>query len=160
MRDETTTRGMGRQGTGEEGPSLKKRTLLALARVAIWCALGLAVIWGVGYACRALQDVFLARNPHFTLRKVEVKVTGTLRPEEIVRRLEGWKVKVNQSNLYELDIPVLRERLMKFVLISRADFHLKLPGTLVVEVTERVPMARIAGGRLLDADGWILPEVG
>ena len=160
MRDETTQRGVGRQAAADEGDSLKKRAAQMFLRLAIWCAVAAVLFLGVRGACRGLQRVFLTENPHFTLRKIDINVKGNLPPAEIVRRLEAWKVKVNQSNLFELDIPVLRDRLMKFVLVSKADFRIQLPSTLVVDVTERVPAARIVGGHLMDADGWILPEVG
>ena len=160
VRDETTQRGVGRQAAGDEGHSLKKRAGQILLRLAIWCAVAAVLFWGVCGACRGLERVFLSENPHFTLRKIDINVKGNLPPAEIVRRLEAWKVRVNQSNVFDLDIPVLRERLMKFVLVSKADFQIKLPSTLVVEVTERVPAARIVGGHLMDAEGWMLPEVG
>jgi hypothetical protein len=129
---------------------------------AVAAGLALVALWfSVRAAGHGITGVFLRENPHFTLKNLDVRVNGNLRREEVIRRLEGWKVKVGQSNLFDLDIPVLRERLMKYVMVSKADFRMQLPDTLVVEVTERVPVARLAGGseRLIDPDGWMLPPM-
>ena len=160
VKDETTQRGVGRQAAGDEGDSLKKRVVQIFLRLAIWCAVAAVLFFGIRGACRGLQRVFLTDNPHFTLRNIDINVKGNLPRAEIERRLEAWKVRKGQSNLFELDIPVLRDRLMKFVLVSKADFRIKLPSTLEVDVTERVPAVRIIGGHLMDSEGWILPEVG
>ncbi len=163
MKDETVQRGSGGRPGGNlpAGGPLRPRLLLFTGYAVGACLVLVAVFFTVRAGCRAVERVFLTENPHFTLQKLDVVVNGNLRREEVIRRLAGWNVKPGQSNLFALDIPVLRERLMKYVMVSKADFSIQLPDTLVVNVTERVPVAQLksAGGRLIDADGWMLPPL-
>jgi len=130
-----------------------------LLRSAVWiAAIGLCLLL-LGLAWGGMKRVFLTRNPHFTLRHIEVHVKGQLRPTEIISRLSRFNVRIGQSNLFKLDLQQLRHDLGEYVMISEASLYPRLPGTLVVEVSERLPVAQIQErtGRLLDADGWVMP---
>ncbi len=159
MKDETAQRG------GPGRPAAEAQTGTRLLRLLLYsgaaCLALFLLFIGVRGAGRMAVRVFLTENPHFTLQEIKVTVNGNLRQEEILRRLEVWNVKKGKSNLFALDIPELRERLAKFVMVSKADFQIVLPSKLEVTVTERVPVVRLAGGngRLLDAEGWMLPPM-
>lgn len=116
----------------------------------------LAALWG---GWRSLQRIFLRGNPRFTLRHVEVIINGELRKADITTFLERRGVRVHQTNLFAIDLRAQREALSSHVMVAAADFRVRLPDTLVVEVTERVPVARLMSRsqRLLDAEGWLLP---
>ena len=132
---------------------------VGMLRILIWVGVGviaLLMLWGLA---RGMKRVFLLDNPRFTLRHIDVRVNGQLRPADIILKLARRGVKVEQTNLFAIDLKRQRAALCAYVMVAEADLHLKLPDTLVVEVTERVPVARLVGrsGRFIDADGWLLP---
>ena len=154
-REDGGPRSAGRAGAH----ALRDRVVALLIKVGVWAAvLALVIVFGVGSA-RLAKRVFLTENPHFTLKHIEVKVNGQLRPAEVIARLSRLKVKPKEVNLFALDLARLRRDLGAFVMVSQADLHLKLPSTLVIEISERIPVAQLVrhGERLVDPDGWIMP---
>ncbi len=147
---------MGR-GTGQKGHGLAVRVLV---RVLVGCALVVFLLVAALGVWSAVRGIFLVRNPHFTLKHIDVTVNGQLRTAEVIRRLDELGAKVERTNLFALDLPRLRQALCTtVVVISHAELRLKLPSTLAVDVTERVPVVQLRerGGRLVDADGLVLP---
>lgn len=130
-----------------------------MLRILIWggaCVVALLLLWGLA---RGMKRVFLLENPRFTLRFIDVRVNGQLRLADVILKLQKRGVKVEHTNLFAIDLKAQRAALCSYVMVAGADLRLKLPDTLVVEVTERVPVARLMGrsGRFIDADGWLLP---
>lgn len=160
MKDETIQplRPLGRPGSRPPKPVLNRLGVM-LARVLVWGVAAAAVFLLLAAGWRSLKKVFVTENPHFTLRHITPVVNGQLSDASIRIALVRAGVRTGRTNLYALDLEKLRRDLTgNLVTIADAKFHRKLPDTLVVEVTERVPKAQLGGGGLLlDADGWILP---
>jgi hypothetical protein len=131
----------------------------ALLRLGVWCVAILAVTVGLWVGWGALRGVFFTNNPHFTLMKVQVKVTGQMQPAEITARLTRLGVRAGAKNLFMLDLRALRRDLRSYVMVADARLRLRLPDTLVVEVDARVPVAKYQGRSLclVDSDGWVMP---
>jgi hypothetical protein len=148
-----------RSGRGGGQAAGGNRVALAAVRLLIWAVAALLLLGALWAGFRSLQRVFLLENPRFTLRRIEVQVNGSLRHAEIIAKLAANGVQVGETNIHAIDVRAQREALCAHVMVASAALHLRLPDTLVVEVTERVPVARVMGPtqRLLDADGWVLP---
>lgn len=149
--DKTAVRGEALAGSG--------KALSGLLRYVAWLAAVVILVIGVMLSWSGVKRVFLLRNPHFLLKNIDVAVQGQMRTAEILERLRAMKVRAGESNLFELDLARIRKDLCKYVLISNANLWVQLPGTLHVEIRERIPVAKFMGqgGRLVDAEGWLLP---
>ncbi|MEO5960512.1 MAG: hypothetical protein ABIZ49_06460, partial [Opitutaceae bacterium] len=97
------------------------------------------------------------------LKTLELITDGTLDHEWLVRILNFSK----QTTLEDLKLKQLRAQLMAEGQVLSANLRVKLPGTLVVQITERTPMARVMaqlGGRstplLVARDGVAFDGVG
>ena len=120
-------------------------------KLAIGAAVGLAVLasapfWG---------PLVLSRMGFFRVRRVEVVGARYLPPSDIIARL-------NVDTLASVWNPTgpLASRVEKYPGVARANVRRKLPGTLVVEIVERVPVALVSapgGFRPYDDRGTALP---
>ena len=91
----------------------------------------------------------------FAVRRVEIQGTRYLLPPEIVASLG-----VDTTASVWDDIDPLVRRLQGHPQVESAEIHRKLPGTLVVRVTERRPVALVpgpAGLKAVDFKGKVLP---
>ena len=91
----------------------------------------------------------------FHVRRVEILGARYVAPSDILARLHVDTL----ASVWDPTAPIVA-RVESHPEIQRAVVHRKLPGTLVVEVTERVPVALIpsAGGfRVFDERGVVLP---
>lgn len=143
---------------------LRERHLAVMRRVTRWAAWGVIVVAFVGASLAVIggaRYLLFMRNPHFTLRRVEVVVFGQLPKGRVLGQLRDFGVRVGESNLFRLDLADLRRQLVAGdVMVSQVGMGRILPGTLVVEVYERNPVAQLVSqqGKLLDEGGLILPE--
>lgn len=131
-----------------------------LVRIVFWCCLLVAVcglFWGLVWG---MHQVLFVRNPHFTIEHIDIRLRGRLQRSEIERRLWSAGIKKGEMNLFAISPVDVRERVEAYVLVDHARVTRRLPGTLVIEVFEREPVAQLLkrGGRLTDRTGWILPE--
>jgi cell division protein FtsQ len=97
----------------------------------------------------------LRRMAYFHVRRLEIVGTHYLAPRDIVAALH---VDTTVS-VWDATQP-LEHRLELLPELAHADVRRKLPGTLVVTVTERIPVALVPesrGMRPYDADGRPLP---
>ena len=97
----------------------------------------------------------LRRMRFFQVRRVEVFGTHYIPPDDILARL-----RVDTSTSVWDDLAPLERRVAEHPQVGRVSIERKLPGTLVVRVSENLPVAFVpaAGGlRATDADGHLLP---
>jgi len=91
----------------------------------------------------------------FQVRKVEVYGTHYIPPDDILARL-----RVDTTASVWDDLAPLERRVAELPQVRSVRIERKLPGTLVVRVSENLPVAFVptAGGlRATDADGHLLP---
>jgi cell division protein FtsQ len=121
------------------------RTKLAVGG-SVLVVLASAPLWG---------PLILQRMSFFHVRRVEIVGARYLAPSDIIARL-------NVDTLASVWAPTdpLAARVEKYPGVAHANVRRKLPGTLVVEIIERVPVALVsapAGLRAYDDRGTALP---
>lgn len=97
----------------------------------------------------------LSRLAYFRVRHVEVRGARYIDAAEIVRRLG-----VDTTHSVWSDAESLERRVAGHPQVVAVHIRRRLPGTLVVELTERLPVALLAGGRgmrAVDSEGNVLP---
>jgi cell division septal protein FtsQ len=97
----------------------------------------------------------LAELSFFQLRHVEIRGATFLRPGDVMARLA-----VDTTMSVWEDLGTLERRVAAHPQVAGVSIARKLPGTLVVQVTENAPVALLAtaaGFRALDARGTALP---
>lgn len=126
-------------------PARPRRWKLAALAVA-GLALLTAPVWG---------PRLLARMAFFHVRKVEIVGLHYLAPSDILGRL-----RVDTTASVWDDVAPLERRVASHPQVNRVAIERRLPGTLVVRITENLPVALVPerdGMRALDADGRALP---
>ena len=137
-----------------------KRGRAWLIRLAVWGGIPVFIVLGLFFSGVGLERLFHSRNPHFTLRKIEIKVAlGALEPETLLPTL-GLRRGVD--NLYGLKLGKLRRKLLQHPMIQQAEVRRILPDTIHVTIYGRTPVAQLLkrGGRLVDGSGWVMPPTG
>ena len=128
-------------------PARKKRPRWqVLGGIAAAIALFLAPLW---------SPPLLRHLRYFQVRRVEVYGTHYIQPDEILTRLH-----VDTTASVWDDPAPLERRVASHPDVRSVTIERKLPGTLVVRVSEKTPVAFVpaAGGlRAADADGQLLP---
>ncbi|MFL5578980.1 MAG: cell division protein FtsQ/DivIB [Gemmatimonadaceae bacterium] len=134
-------------GGRDDEPTGRGRRLGRLAALgAVVLAVGTAPVWG---------PRLLRRLDFFRVQRVEVVGARYLAPPDVVRRM-----RVDTSASVWDDLAPLAARLREHPQIAEVDVGRRLPGTLVVRVRERLPVAFIPGDgglRVVDARGVSLP---
>jgi cell division protein FtsQ len=116
---------------------------------------GGGVLLGVLVSAPFWGPLVLRQMSFFRVRRVEIVGTRYLAPSDIIARLNVDTL----ASVWEPTGP-LAERVEKYPGVARANVRRKLPGTLVVEVVERVPVALVSapgGLRAYDDRGTALP---
>lgn len=124
---------------------LTRRIKLALLGIVALLILG-SPLWG---------PLVLRRMAFFHVRRIEIVGARYVAPSDILARLHVDTL----ASVWDPTAP-LAARVMTHAEVERAVVRRKLPGTLVVEVSERPPVALVpaAGGfRVYDARGVALP---
>jgi len=128
--------------TERRPPRAAKLIPAALLAVALFCA-----PWW--------SPPLLRRMRFFQVRTVEVFGTHYIPPDDILARL-----RVDTTNSVWDDLGPLERRVAEHPQVRTVSIERRLPGTLVVRVSENLPVAFVpaAGGlRATDADGHLLP---
>lgn len=118
-------------GSGEPG----SRRARWLVRSVVTLALGASVAAGGWW----LRENWMHRIPSLAVREVVVEVDGVLSPEE-VRRLAAVPT---GRNILSVDLPQLRDRLQNHPRIASARIVAEFPGTLLIRIRERLPIAAV-----------------
>lgn len=105
-----------------------------------------------------LADRLWIRNERFLLEKLVVRSDGRLREEHV--RLYGGVTE--GMGLFQIDLCRLYTNLMAIPVAEAVSLERQLPDTLIVNIRERVPVARLnVGPRMptlaLDRNGFVLP---
>ncbi|MBW9206231.1 FtsQ-type POTRA domain-containing protein [Mumia sp. zg.B53] len=89
---------------------------------------------------------------------VQVRGATTVSPSVVRARADV----VEGRPLARLDVEAVRERVEQIPQVATVDVSRRWPRSVVVEVTERTPVARLSGDdvRLLDRDGVVYPPAG
>jgi len=135
------------------------KTLRKGAKLAVVLALACVAGWGAWLGVqRALLD-----NPEFRLQVIDLNPNDALDERELVA-ITGLDV---QANLFKIDTGKIRECLLTRPELSGVAVERHLPGTLIVRVTARQPVAWIAlndapvsrgqGELVVDAEGVAFP---
>jgi len=120
-----------------------------------WRAVGIAAAAAVLLAAPWWGRPVLSHLSFFRVRHVEVNGYRYLQPVDVLKRLRIDTTTTVWTDLGELEHRVKMHPQVKSVTIDR-----NLPGTLVVHVTENLPLAYVAaagGLRAVDSDGRFLP---
>ena len=132
---------------------IRRRVFVLLTVLVGLPALGVGLVWGGHEAWLAMFE----ENEFFQIRQIEVTTDGELRVGNI---LEYARVQ-NGMNLFAVRPELVRESLLSVPVIANAQVGRRLPDTLVIEVAERVAVARLgrpgSGSPLaVDASGHVL----
>ncbi len=96
-------------------------------------------IWMTLLGTKLIGQSLFSRNPRFTIRNLHLRSNGKLQSEHIREYAhidEGM-------NLFEIDLGQVRDDLMSVPIVSAVSVRRKLPDTLEVTVSERIPAARL-----------------
>ena len=152
----TDSRGKLLQVSARNGEKARDRAHKTSAIVVL-----LVAVAGVGWAAVAGTEVvgraLFSQNDQFIIQRLDVSSNGRLRPEHV---REYGKI-AEGLNLFAVDIDLIRANLESVPLIRSVEIKRDLPDTLMVRVTERAPLARLAEGPsglpvLVDRDGYVL----
>lgn len=127
------------------GALLSRRLKLALAAVVLLLVVG-SPFWG---------PLVMRRMAFFHVRRIEIVGAHYVAPSDILARLHVDTMQSVWNPTEPLAARVLTQAEIEHAVVRR-----RLPGTLVVEVTERVPVALVPaanGFRVFDAKGRALP---
>ncbi len=127
-----------------------RRSSLVFLSIILTVALLIFLVYGLSY----VGSLFFSRNPHFTLKHVEITTDGRLSPSELKR----WGNFGLEKNLFAVDFDKVRANLLSKPQVESVSIHRKLPSTLVVQVIERDAIVRVRFRRsgflyLLDRHG-------
>jgi cell division protein FtsQ len=130
-----------------ESADVRRRPWVRLWLIGIAAVLVLgAPLWG---------PLLLRRLAFFRVHRVEIVGARYVAPSDILSRLHVDTL----ASVWDPTGP-LAARVARHPEIQHADVHRKLPGTLVIEIVERVPIALVqapGGFRVYDARGVALP---
>jgi cell division septal protein FtsQ len=133
------------QSTGK--PPLPKVVWIPLAGV-LAIAVGALLTWKIG-------AILFWENPSYTIKSLEIHVDGPTITASHVREYMGV---CEGSNLFSSNLQVLRSNFLKKTPIAKsATLHRRLPDTLIIDIVERIPLARLGrwGALAVDRDGHV-----
>ena len=122
-------------------PELAAHPLVQVARVLTWGALGLLAYGAISW---------LAAQPWFALRTIEVKTPTAHVTEAQVRLVAERRVR---GTFFTVDLEGVRSSLEKLPWVSEARVERRWPDTLVVTLSEHVPLARWNDSALVSKTG-------
>ena len=128
---------------------------LAILRELRWRAVGIAAAAAALLATPWWGPPILSHLSFFRVRHVEVNGYRYLPPTDVLKRL-----RIDTSTSVWTDLGELEHRVETHPQVRSVTVDRKLPGTLVVHVTENLPLAYVAaagGLRAVDSDGRFLP---
>jgi cell division protein FtsQ len=98
-------------------------------------------------------------SSEFRVQRVTVRGNERLAPGEVLALLDG----IEGEHLLDVDLQRWRQRLMGSPWVADVRLHKRLPGTIDVDIVERVPLAvarRDGQLFLIDEDGAVIDEYG
>ncbi len=143
----------------KDGALLRKRQA---ARVVAAIIVVLALLGAIAASCYGLRQFLLIKNPHFICRTLDYQPTPNFTAKRVQTILEEMgEAKgciLGHSNLLTLDIRAIREKLLSYPTVRDVKISRIMPGTLKLELKERIPFAILSSGKtldmLIDNDGY------
>lgn len=114
---------------------MRKAGALAVVLVATGGA-----IWALAIGSSTLAALLFQKNSRFEIRHLDLHSSGRL----TAAHLQHYAGLSEGQNLFALSLATVRLKLESVPLIGHAEVERKLPDTLIVNVQERVALARIA----------------
>jgi cell division protein FtsQ len=136
-----------------------RQTALRRGTVVLFLALLIAgLLYGLYRGATYTASLFLSRNPHFELRRIDITSDGRLTRTQL-REYAGIQPGIN---LFEVDLDALSRSLEEIPLIESVTLRRNLPDALEIRVTERTAVAQIQWTPrgvpfLIDRHGIVLP---
>jgi cell division septal protein FtsQ len=126
---------------GLPGPAFFALVVVALAAAGV-------VGW---FALMRVGEVLFSKNERFIMRNLDVKVQqGAIVTPALVRE---WARLREGENLFDFNIAKIRNDLLRWSPnVKSVQITRRLPDTLALEVSERIPLARMASERHLVVD--------
>ncbi len=130
----------------------------ARSRLAKWLglvALALLALGLTGYALWKTGETLFWGNPRYTLRHLVIRAEGPMLSEQHIREYTGIK---EGQNLFALNLEKQRALfLQRQPNASVMRLTRQIPDTLMIEVTERVAIARLSRFQSwgVDREGWV-----
>ena len=100
-----------------------------------------AVVAAAGFGYWGLSQVLFSKNERFTLRRLELQGLDPARTRSLAHYLD---LKMNEDNLFDIDIAALKRKVINISYISDASIYRVLPDTLKVNVIQRIPLAYLS----------------
>ncbi len=148
-------------GRGGRQPGRGTNLWRGLLRWLFYITLSVLTVFLIGMALHGIRRLLFVRNPHFLIREIQVTVYGDLRREAVLRQLaDSGVVEAGKSMIFGIDLKDVREEVEGMVSVNRVVVRRRLPGTLIVDVYERRPIAQLGAprGLLVDNQGLLLPS--
>lgn len=145
-----------KQRKGASSTTLARRVASVLLLLLI---LG-GVVYGITKCFEWIEGKLFSNNPRFEIQHLEISCDGNL-GEDYIREISGLR---EGMNLFDVTFKEIEEKLTGVSRIESVYLERKLPHTLIVDVKERVPVARIEGTRatkypfLVDRYAYVLPH--
>lgn len=145
----------------KNGAWLRKRQA---ARVVAAIIVVIALLGAIAASCYGLRQFLLIKNPHFICRTLDYQPTPNFTAKRVQTILEEMgEAKgciLGHSNLLQLDIRAIREKLLSYPTVRSIKVRRILPGTLKLELKERIPFAMLSSSgqtldALIDSEGYV-----
>lgn len=143
-------------GAAATSHSLAGRLLAKLLAPLLITLVLAGVLGGIGWG---MHWSLLRANPFFTLRTIDVQTEGQgLTAPAIIDILAEMGYRPGETNLFEIDVRAIRERLEKAAVVERAWAYRVMPDHLAVGFAQRFPVARLRARipRFIDRSGHVL----
>ena len=136
----------------KDGALLRKRQA---ARIVAAIIVIIVLLGAIVASCYGLRQFLLLKNPHFICRTLDYQPTPnftTKRVKTILEEMgEAKGCILGHSNLLQVDIRAIREKLLSYPTVRYVKISRIMPGTLKLELKERIPFAILSSGKTLDA---------
>lgn len=119
----------------------------AIAMVLCKLMLAIFMVGGAVYGGRAVVDRMFLQNPEYNLAAVEIADDGGALARELV--LSTANLTLGQ-NIFTVSLAKAREALAKLPQVERVDLQRSLPNKIVIDITERRPVAWLAEAKATD----------
>ena len=118
------------------------------------------VAFGLYKGAASLGNKLFVSNPAYNLKHIKATTDGDIKPEQLVRYAEVQ----TDTNLFGFKLNEVQERLEEEAKIKSARVRRQLPDTLMIEISERTPIACVVWGvnarnvifQLVDGEGIII----
>lgn len=144
-----------KKGKGTEPSTLFRRVVTILLLLLVLAG----IVYGTKQGFDWLGRKLYSENPTFELQRLAISCDGQL-TEDRIREYTGLR---EGANLFALSFKKIENDLLKVPVVESVYLERKLPGTLVVKVKERVPVAQVSGAKarkfpfVVDRFGYVLP---